>query len=220
MKKHIIPVILILCMALGLLSACSNPQVKEPIPNQNPGAITPGTTDPITPAQPDIPAKPMLLSSDNAVAMEIRVAVNGNIGINTFNGYLLDDEFFFTQSDIEKALPIADINVADYINTNNETYYSLRDVARELNISYKHDDVMNICGAYLLPEYRGKGIFDSLFFYVENTLAQEGVKLLGVDFESYNLTANGFWMKYFTAYTYSVARRIDEQFIKRSINRT
>jgi len=81
------------------------------------------------------------------------------------------------------------------------------------HIVSKYNGVMNICGAYLLPEYRGKGIFDSLFYYVENTLAQENVKLLGVDFESYNLTANGFWIKYFTAYTYSVARRIDEQFI-------
>jgi len=34
---------------------------------------------------------------------------------------------------------------------------------------------------------------------------------LGVDFESINPTAWGFWLKYFDAYTHSVVRRIDEK---------
>jgi hypothetical protein len=34
---------------------------------------------------------------------------------------------------------------------------------------------------------------------------------LGVDFESLNPTAYGFWLKYFDAYTHSVVRRIDEK---------
>jgi len=41
-------------------------------------------------------------------------------------------------------------------------------------------------------------------------LKEEGYKLLGVDYESFNSTANGFWLKYFTPYTNSVVRRIDE----------
>lgn len=74
----------------------------------------------------------------------------------------------------------------------------------------KATDMMNICGAYLLPEYRSKGIFDNLLYYSENVLANEGYVRLGVDFESFNPTAYGFWLKHFTAYTSSVVRRIDE----------
>jgi len=73
------------------------------------------------------------------------------------------------------------------------------------------EDMRNICGAYLLPEHRGKGIYDALLFFTENILAREGFKRLGVDFESFNPTAHGFWRKHFTAYTHSVVRRIDEQ---------
>ena len=33
---------------------------------------------------------------------------------------------------------------------------------------------------------------------------------LGVDYETFNATAHGYWTKYFTTYTHSVVRRIDE----------
>jgi GNAT superfamily N-acetyltransferase len=68
----------------------------------------------------------------------------------------------------------------------------------------------NICGAYCLQEYRGKGIFQGLLNYAITTLKAEGFETLGVDFESFNPTASGFWLKYFTAYTSNVVRRIDE----------
>lgn len=74
-------------------------------------------------------------------------------------------------------------------------------------------DMMNICGAYLQPSYRGEGIFDALLFFAENIFAKEGFKRLGTDFESFNPTAYGFWLKYFTSYTYSVVRRIDEHIV-------
>ncbi len=41
--------------------------------------------------------------------------------------------------------------------------------------------------------------------------AAEGFLRMGVDFESFNPTAYGFWLKHFTAYTYSVVRRVDER---------
>lgn len=61
-----------------------------------------------------------------------------------------------------------------------------------------------------LPEYRGRDIYPNLLNYAIDKLAGEGYKLLGVDFESFNPTAYGFWLKHFTAYTKSVVRRIDE----------
>jgi len=72
-----------------------------------------------------------------------------------------------------------------------------------------NNDMMNVCGAYLLPEFRGKGIYGALLSHVLLTLKREGYKRLGVDFESFNFTARKFWLKHFTVYTNSVVRRID-----------
>lgn len=78
------------------------------------------------------------------------------------------------------------------------------------------DDIkmQSICGAYCLPEYRGMGVFQNLLNHVINTLKKEGYERLGVDFESFNPTAYGFWLKYFTAYTNSIVRRIDERILE------
>jgi len=72
-------------------------------------------------------------------------------------------------------------------------------------------EMPNICGAYMLPEYRGSGIYAALLDHLLGVLAGEGYTWLGVDFEGFNPTATGFWLKHFTAYTYGVTRRIDER---------
>lgn len=76
--------------------------------------------------------------------------------------------------------------------------------------TYRH-----INGAYCLPEHRGKGVYQNLLNYAIATLQAEGYTQLGVDFESFNPTARGFWLKYFTAYTHGVVRRIDEHITRR-----
>ena len=73
-------------------------------------------------------------------------------------------------------------------------------------------NMINICGAYCIPEYRGSGAIEYLLNYVINTLKEEGYSLLGVDYESFNPTALRFWRKHFTPYTRSLVRRIDECF--------
>jgi hypothetical protein len=75
----------------------------------------------------------------------------------------------------------------------------------------EHSDYLHIGGGYPLPEHRGKGVYQNLLNFVAGTLRGEGYKRLGVDFESFNPTAWGFWLKHFTPYTYSVVRRIDEK---------
>jgi GNAT superfamily N-acetyltransferase len=72
---------------------------------------------------------------------------------------------------------------------------------------------IHINGAYCLSAYRGKNLYQYLFNFVVRTLKGEGYTRLGVDFESINPAAYGFWLKYFTAYTHSVTRRIDEHAI-------
>lgn len=71
-------------------------------------------------------------------------------------------------------------------------------------------DYIHIGGAFCLPEHRGKGVYTNLLNYVIQILRQEDYSRLGVDFESINPNAWGFWLKYFNAYTHSLVRRIDE----------
>lgn len=79
------------------------------------------------------------------------------------------------------------------------------------NFTCDDKGTVNICGAYLSIECRGRGIFDLLLSFMFNKLKQEGYERCGVDFESINPAADKFWTKYFTPYTYSMVRRIDER---------
>jgi GNAT superfamily N-acetyltransferase len=78
--------------------------------------------------------------------------------------------------------------------------------------NYKH-----ICGAFCLPEHRGNGVFQNLLNFVMSTLKKEGYTCLGTDFESFNPSGSGFWLKHFTPYTHGVVRRIDENILEAGI---
>ncbi|MBQ4640748.1 MAG: GNAT family N-acetyltransferase [Clostridia bacterium] len=69
--------------------------------------------------------------------------------------------------------------------------------------------ILNICGAHCLPPFRGTGVSRMLLSFILRTLQAENIPLLGVDYETMNPTAIGFWEKYFTPYTISLVRRID-----------
>lgn len=73
---------------------------------------------------------------------------------------------------------------------------------------------LHVKGAYCLPEHRGKGLNQKLLSMLMQKLKTKGYTRLGVDFESLNPTAYGFWLKYFDAYTHSVVRRIDERILE------
>lgn len=78
------------------------------------------------------------------------------------------------------------------------------------NFACGHASMKNICGAYCAPGHRGRSVYQNLLNFAINTLKAEGYTRFGVDFESINPTALGFWTKYFDAYTNSVVRRIDD----------
>ena len=69
---------------------------------------------------------------------------------------------------------------------------------------------LDMGSAFCLAEHRGKGVYQNLLNLAITVLREEGYTRLGVDFESLNPAAYGFWLKYFDAYTHSVVRRIDE----------
>jgi GNAT superfamily N-acetyltransferase len=78
------------------------------------------------------------------------------------------------------------------------------------NFATEVSGMMNLCGAFCMREYRGKGIMQGLLNHAMSVLQAEGYDRIGVDFESFNPTAHGFWTKFFTAYTHGVVRRIEE----------
>ena len=72
---------------------------------------------------------------------------------------------------------------------------------------------LHIKGALCLPEHRGKGLHQALLSLLLEKAKSQGYTRLGVDFESINPAAYGFWLKHFAAYTHGVVRRIDEHAI-------
>jgi len=76
-----------------------------------------------------------------------------------------------------------------------------------------NENMKHICGAFCLPEYRGQGIMENILNFLIKILKNENIVLLGTDFESFNPTANNFWLKYFKEYTHSVVRRIDDLYM-------
>ena len=78
------------------------------------------------------------------------------------------------------------------------------------NFATEVPEMQNICGAYCMPAFRGQEIMQMLLNHVIGILKAEGYTRLGVDYESINPNAWGFWSKYFEAYTYSLTRRIVE----------
>lgn len=76
------------------------------------------------------------------------------------------------------------------------------------------EDMLNICGAYVSREFRSAGVAKQLLDAAVSMAQERGKTYLGVDYETVNPTALHFWTKYFTPYTYSYIRRIDERVVK------
>ena len=90
-------------------------------------------------------------------------------------------------------------------------YYRLKQAGE--TFAAADDSVMNIHGAYALPDMRGTGVAAGLLTYVTNDLRERGFQRCGVDYECFNHAGRRFWEKYFTPYTSSLHRRIDERIL-------
>lgn len=78
------------------------------------------------------------------------------------------------------------------------------------NFISQGSDILNISGMYVSPDYRGKGAAKLLANAAVEEAKNHGKTVLGVDYETMNPTARGFWEKYFTPYTVSLVRRLDK----------
>lgn len=84
------------------------------------------------------------------------------------------------------------------------------------NFASSCNQVINICGAYIEEEFRGSNIFTKLLGFTFDKIRETDISICGVDFESINPEAYGFWTKHFTPYTNSLVRRVDERSIVES----
>jgi GNAT superfamily N-acetyltransferase len=116
----------------------------------------------------------------------------------------------FSSADIENSFRAKEYQYLIAHDQNDPVAY-LRLQATGENFACDDASMMNISGAYAKPTVRGKGVMEGLLSYLMDWLRDRGYSRCGVDFESFNFTARKFWLKYFTAYTISVVRRIDER---------
>lgn len=75
----------------------------------------------------------------------------------------------------------------------------------------EHPDIVNVTSAYVAEAGRSTGIGLMLLAKVQQWLMENHYPLCGVDFESFNIPGSRFWNRYFTPYTYSLVRRVDER---------
>jgi len=69
------------------------------------------------------------------------------------------------------------------------------------------DSTLAICGLYVDPAIRGKGVGDNLLRALVSTGAQRGYELVSVDCETHNPEARAFWTARFKPVTWSFERR-------------
>ncbi len=76
-----------------------------------------------------------------------------------------------------------------------------------------HPSMMSITGAFVSEDFRGKGVGTQLLAEIQRWMSDHNYRLCGVDFESFNPFGRSFWNRYFTPYTFSMVRRIDERIV-------
>lgn len=81
------------------------------------------------------------------------------------------------------------------------------------SIFSSHPSIMNVTALYVTPEARRKSVGTALLDAAMAFLAEKGIPLGGVDYESINPTGSRFWERYFTPYSLSLARRVDERIV-------
>lgn len=160
-------------------------------------------------------------NSDNLIYKEIDYKTLGDILLlkNSLVEHISSSPVFFTSErfDLQKLVKQSDRRKSRFFVVYDEEkaigYVEITSSGENFTCDDKY--TTNICGAYLDSQYRSKGIFQNLLAYMFNKLREEGTyKRVGVDCESINPNAYTFWSKYFTPYTYSVVRKIDNRLAK------
>jgi len=79
-----------------------------------------------------------------------------------------------------------------------------------IDLSINNCGLIDEIGAYIKPEYRGKGLGKNLLKHVFDYCSDIGIDDIHVDFETANLYANKFWKKCFSPMLLSTRRTINK----------
>lgn len=79
-----------------------------------------------------------------------------------------------------------------------------------INLSTQNSGLLDEIGAYIRPEYRNNNLGLELLISASEYCKQVGSPHIHVDFETANLYANKFWIKYFTPMLLSMRRTINK----------
>jgi len=79
-----------------------------------------------------------------------------------------------------------------------------------INLSTPNSGLLDEIGAYIRPEYRNNNLGLELLISASDYCKQVGSPHIHVDFETANLYANKFWIKYFTPMLLSMRRTINK----------
>lgn len=71
--------------------------------------------------------------------------------------------------------------------------------------------MVNICGAYVHPDYRRQGIMKALLAHAAADYRHSGIHVIGVDYETINPEARRMWETIFTPYILGWERRRDRK---------
>ena len=82
------------------------------------------------------------------------------------------------------------------------------------NFANNDEGTVNIGDLYIEESYRGQNIAQEFLQYVSNVLISDGYKRLWVEHGTTNPTAQHFWDRYFSRFTYTLTRNIDERVLK------
>jgi GNAT superfamily N-acetyltransferase len=131
--------------------------------------------------------------------------------VELFNRHFLESPTFMVKPDLTKAEFSEGVKGFRFFaaHRNGELVAFLKAGCAGENFIRDAPGYIHADGAFCLPEHRGRGIMQVLLQVAVTTLKAEGYTYLGVDYESINPAAYGFWSKHFSAYTHSVTRRID-----------
>jgi len=89
------------------------------------------------------------------------------------------------------------------------------DCSKEGNHFANRDmETMNIGDLFIEEDYRGKNIAQSLLQFVSDELKKDGYTRLWVEHGTTNPNALRFWDQYFSRYTMTLTRCIDERVVK------
>jgi len=113
---------------------------------------------------------------------------------------------------------INDINTRLFVAMDEGEIIGVLDASCDGNCFANSDKyTINVGDLYLKSTYRGNNIAQELLQHVSNVLKKENYKRLWVEHGTTNPNAQRFWDRYFSRFTYTLTRNIDERIVKQYI---